>query len=64
MIFTGLIKGGVIGNESLVTLASILTVSNIVILYAVMGAMSILLAGRYAKKLFKSAAMDAYREEV
>lgn len=62
--FTGLVKGNVITGETIETLVNILTPGSIVLLYAVMVGMSLLLANRYARKMFKESAMSAYREEV
>ena len=62
--FMALVKSGVIANDTVVTLVNILSPSAVVLLYVVMGAMAILLANRYARKMFKDSAMEAYREEV
>lgn len=60
----GLVKCGILSNDILVSLVNILTLGNMVLLYVVMSIMVILLANRYAKKMFKDSAMNAYREEV
>ena len=62
--FIGLVKGGLIVNDTIVTLVNILTPGSMILLYVIMGAMSILLANRYARKMFKDSAMNVYREEV
>ena len=60
----GLVKTGVVENETLTQMISFLTVRDYVILYVVLCLMSILLAARYARQLFKKTAMNAYKEEV
>ena len=62
--FIGLVKGGVITSDIVVSLVDILTPISLVVLYLAMGGMAILLANRYARKMFKDSAMNAYREEV
>lgn len=59
-----LVKMEVIEVAYLQQLASFLTMGDLVILYAVLCLMSVLLAGRYARQLFKKTAMNAYKEEV
>ena len=59
-----LVKMEVIEVACLQQLASFLTMGDLVILYAVLCLMSVLLAGRYARQLFKKTAMNAYKEEV
>ena len=64
LFIIGLVKGGLISWDYLVTLANLLSPLNLAVLYLVMLAMTLLLARRYARKIFKDSAMDAYREEV
>lgn len=59
-----LVKMEVIEVAYLQQLAFFLTMGDLVILYAVLCLMSVLLAGRYARQLFKKTAMNAYKEEV
>lgn len=62
--FIGLIKGGIIENTYLLSFVEILHGTELVTLYVVMGVMTLLLAERYARKIFKVSAMNAYGEEV
>ena len=60
-----LVHFGVIGNiDYLNQLVSYLNVKNMAIIYALTILMSLLLAARYSKSLFKKTAMNAYKEEV
>ena len=59
-----LVKSGNINSEYLTQLASFLGAGDFVLLYIVLCLMSILLAARYARQLFKKTAMNAYKEEV
>ena len=62
--FAAAVKKGIISNEYILKLVEILHPSEFVLLYVILGVMAILLAGRYARKMFKVTAMDVYREEV
>lgn len=62
--FVVLIKTEVLQIETVTELATYLGVGDFVILYILLGVMTLLLAMRYAKQLFKQTAMDAYKEEV
>ena len=64
MAMLGLVKAGVLNSAYLQNLIGFLSIGDLVILYAVLCLMSILLAMRYAKQLFKKTAMNAYKEEV
>lgn len=57
----GLISEEVFDLENLITFFK---VSDYVIVYIILIAMSLLISNRYAKKLFKNSAMHTYREEV
>lgn len=62
--FIELVKRGVIDIPYIKDMTDILAASDYVILYIVLLLMSVLLAGRYARHMFKKAALGAYREEV
>lgn len=64
LIFIALVKGNIIANDTVVALVNILTPGSVILLYVIMSIMSILLANRYSRKMFKDSAMNAYREEV
>lgn len=64
MAILALVKTGVIHSDYLRNLAGFLSIGDLVLLYAVLCLMSILLAARYARQLFKKTAMNAYKEEV
>ena len=64
LLMLAMVKGGIITIDYLVTIVGVLQPINLLALYVVMGLMTILLANRYAKKMFKDSAMDAFREEV
>lgn len=64
MLIIMLVKNGVVQNDTLMQMASFLTAGDYIILYVVLCLMSILLAARYARQLFKKTAMNAYKEEV
>ncbi len=59
-----LVKYGVVDIPRIYDLASILVAKDYIILYLLLCVISIMLAGRYARQMFKKVAMDAYREEV
>ena len=59
-----LVKLEVVKVAYLQQLVSFLSIGDVVILYVVLCLMSVLLAGRYARQLFKKTAMNAYKEEV
>lgn len=59
----GLAAGGIINVEYIQNLVSFLTVRDYVILYAAMAVIAFLISGKFARKLFKNSAMDAYRGE-
>ena len=59
-----LVKNGAIQSAYLMQLASFLDAGDFVLLYVVLCLMSILLAVRYARQLFRKTAMNAYKEEV
>lgn len=54
----------IIDVDALSMLTSYLSAKDYVILYGVLCLMSLLLAGRYARQLFRQTAMNAYKEEV
>ncbi len=60
----GLVKSGAVRVSALQNLIGYLSAGDLVLLYAVLCLMSILLAARYARQLFKKTAMNAYKEEV
>lgn len=67
--FLGIVKMsslGLISKEvfDLENLISFFKLSDYIIVYFILVAMSLLISNRYAKKLFKSSAMNTYREEV
>lgn len=64
MLIIMLVKTGVVQNDTLIQMASFLTAGDYIILYVILCLMSILLAARYARQLFKKTAMNAYKEEV
>lgn len=64
MAVLALVKTGTIHIEYLQNLAGFLSIGDLALLYAVLCLMSILLAARYARQLFKKTAMNAYKEEV
>lgn len=59
-----LIQTDVIHVQTLTLLTSYLDIKDFAVLYIVLCLMSILLAARYARQLFKKTAMNAYKEEV
>lgn len=65
-LFLALVVGvhlNVIHFEYLKTLIEYMSVSDYVILYLILLAMSYLISGKFARKLFKKTAMGSYREE-
>lgn len=64
MGLVALVKAGFIHVNYLIQIVGFLNPVDCVIIYVVIIAMSILLAGRYSKALFKKTAMNAYKEEV
>ena len=62
--FVAMVKQEMLPSDMLISMASYLATPDFVILYIVLCAMTILLAARYAKQLFKQTAMNAYKEEV
>lgn len=64
MAVLALVKSGAVRIEYLQNLVGFLSIGDLVLLYAVLCFMSILLAARYARQLFKKTAMNAYKEEV
>ena len=58
------LKTDSLGIDILTTMMSYLGAVDFVVLYAILCAMTILLAARYAKQLFAKTAMNAYKEEV
>lgn len=64
MALLALVKSGAVHVEYLQNLAGFLSAGDLVLLYAVLCLMSILLAARYARQLFRKTAMNAYKEEV
>lgn len=59
-----LVKKEIIQVQYLQHLVSFLSATDLVLLYVVLCALSILLAARYARGLFRKTAMNAYKEEV
>ena len=64
MILTILVNKNIITNKFVYAITSNLTVREFAIIYVILLLMSILLSATYSRKLFKSSAMKAYREEV
>ena len=64
LAFFLLAKAEIIRSEYLIQLVSFLGGGDFALLYVVLCLMSILLAARYARQLFKKTAMNAYKEEV
>lgn len=62
--FVAAVKQNMIPVDELIHMASFLSTTDFAVLYIVLCAMTILLAARYAKQLFKQTAMNAYKEEV
>ncbi len=62
--FVAVVKQEMIPLDELINMASYLAITDFAILYIMLCAMTILLAARYAKQLFKQTAMNAYKEEV
>lgn len=58
-----LVNSSLIQLEHLKTLLEYMRITDYVILYAVLIAMSYLISGKFARKLFKKTAMGSYREE-
>lgn len=58
-----LINNGVIHAEYIKNLVEYMKVTDYVILYGVLMAMSYLISGKFARKLFKKTAMGSFREE-
>ena len=62
--FVYAVKTEVFASDALMNMASYLETKDFAILYIMLCIMTILLAVRYAKQLFKQTAMNAYKEEV
>ncbi len=58
------VKKSIIHSEELSNLISYVSVSKYIILYIILMIMTLLISSRYARKLFKGSAMNAYKEEV
>lgn len=63
-VFVAMVKQEILKEELLIEMMSYLSLGDFGILYILLCAMTILLAARYAKQLFKQTAMNAYKEEV
>lgn len=64
MAFIALAGQGVINSAYLLKILSFLSIGDYVILYLLLCGMSMLLASRYSRQLFKKTAMSAHKEEV
>lgn len=62
--FVYAVKAKLLQSDMLMNMASYLEAKDFVLLYIVLCILTILLAVRYAKQLFKQTAMNAYKEEV
>lgn len=66
LIFTAIYimaRNGLLGNSFITTLASMLSVSQLILLYLVIILMVYLISARFARGMFKRSAMDTLREE-
>ncbi len=62
--FIALVKKGILNIPRIYDLVDLLVPKDYIILYVVLCVISVLLASRYARQMFKKVAMDTYREEV
>ena len=56
-------KNGFFGNSFITTLASMLSVPQLAVLYLIIILMVYLISAKFAKSMFKKSAMDTFREE-
>ena len=59
-----LCKNKIIDVEYISSLITYFKISDYVLVYAILSVMSILIASRYSRKLFKASALETYREEI